>query len=209
MPRGPRLLLSHSFYHVITRANNRVTIFKSGADYQYYISLIIRFKKELPFDLYHYCLMPNHTHFLIRTKEAEKFSMFMKKLNLAYFYHFKKSNNWVGHLWQDRFRSQSVGKDEYFVQCGKYIELNPVRAGLVEYPSKYPYSSNLYYSFGAPNEVLSEDMIYHNMGKNPKERQKRYRDLLIDELVAKTYNKNIWGSGEQRYNEARKIRYHS
>lgn len=183
-------------------------IFKSESDYQYYISLIIRFKKELEFDLFHYCLMPNHVHMLIRTKNAHQFSLFMKKINLAYFYYFKKSESWIGHFWQDRFRSQPVGKDSYFIQCGKYIELNSVRAGLVSRAEDYNYSSCSFYTLGKENTVLTEDIFYQTLGKNIKERQNRYRNLVIDEIVMKNYRNKIWGSDEQRYNEKRKIKHH-
>ena len=76
--------------------------------------------------------MPNHTHMQIKTKSASDFAIFMKKLNLAYFHHYKREYDWVGHFWQDRYKSQPIGKDEYFIQCGKYIELNAVRAGIVK-----------------------------------------------------------------------------
>jgi putative transposase len=208
MARSPRLLLSQSYYHIITRGNNRMTVFSSDSDYRYYLELIARFKKELPFALYHYCLMPNHIHLLVRTQKAENFSMFMKKINLAYFYHFKNLNNWVGHLWQDRFKSQPVGKDEYFIQCGKYIELNPVRAGIVKNPEDYLYSSYNFYAQGKPNILLTEDIFYGDLGDSSKERRKKYADLVINEVVTNSYNKNIWGSPRQRYNEKRKINYH-
>lgn len=114
MSRPPRLLLSHSFYHVMTRGNNRNTVFRNHSDYIYYMSLIKKYKQDLPYDLYYYCLMPNHVHLLIQTKQAQKFSLFMKKINLAYFHYFRKHYGWVGHFWQDRFKSQPVGKDDYF-----------------------------------------------------------------------------------------------
>lgn len=209
MARAPRLLLSQSYYHIIVRANNRMTVFKSEEDYQYYFSLIIRFKEELPFDLYHYCLMPNHIHMQIKTHEAKKFSLFMKKINLAYFYYYKKKYKWVGHLWQNRFRSQPIGKDDYFIQCGKYIELNAVRAGIVKFPHEYPYSSYGYYFYGKTNPILTEDIFFNDLGANNKERRKSYNEMLIDDIVLATYAKKIWGSNNQRYNEYRKIYYNT
>lgn len=208
MPRSPRLLLSHSYYHVMTRGNNRNIVFKLVADYLYYLDLIDRFKKDLPFDLYHYCLMPNHVHFLVRTPNAQDFSNFMKKLNLAYFYHYKKSYKWVGHFWQDRFKSQPVGKDEYFIQCGKYIEMNSVRAGLVEKPEDYSYSSYQYYVSGKKDALLTDDLFYKDLGQTLKKRQKGYQDLIISDMVKENYLKRIWAGKLQSNNEAEKIRYH-
>ena len=89
--------------------------------------------------------MSNHIYFLIQTKNKD-FSIFMKKLNLSYYHYFKKKYGWVGHFWQNRFKSQPIGKDEYFIQCRKYIELNPVRANIVKDPKEYPYPSYSHYT---------------------------------------------------------------
>jgi len=208
MTRAPRLLLSQSYYHIIARGNNRMTIFKSGDDFQYYLKLLDRFKKELPFDLYHYCIMPNHVHMLVRTQKGDNFSLFMKKINLAYFSHFKKTYGWMGHLWQDRFRSQPVGKDNYFIQCGKYIERNPMRAGLVDRPEQYIYSSYHFYTSGRKDNLITRDLFYNDLAKTEFERRERYQNLLIDEKIIESYKGEVWGSNSQRYNETRKIHYH-
>ncbi len=208
MPRPPRLLLSQTYYHITTRGNNRLEVFKSDIDYQYFLELIARYKEEHPFDLYHYCLIPNHTHMQVKTNKASDFSKFMKRLNLAYFHHFRQNYNWIGHFWQDRFKSQPIGKDEYFIQCGKYIELNPVRAGLAENPENFLYSSYRHYAYGESNPLLTDDIFYESFGQNSKERQKAYQKLIIDEVVVKSYKKKTWGSADERYNERKKFKYH-
>ena len=189
----------------MTRGNNRNIVFKSDEDYQYYLELVSKYKIDHPFDLYHYCLMPNHTHFLIQTKKALDFSIFMKKLNLAYFHHYKREYGWVGHFWQDRYKSQAVGKDAYFIQCGKYIELNPVRASIVENPEDYKYSSYNYYAEGKPNHLITPDFMYEEMSKDGTERQIRYKELIVDQIIEESYSKNTWGSTWQRYREQDKI----
>ncbi len=207
MPRQPRLLLSQSYYHIMTRGNNKHVVSKDDSDYRYYLELIDRFKFELPFDLYHYSLMPNHVHLLVRTKKAEDFSLFMKKINLAYFYHYKKLYNWVGHFWQDRFKSQPIGKDSYFIQCGKYIELNSVRANLVKRPEDYQFSSYNYYAKGYTNKLITTDIFYESLGSNDIERQKRYKEMIISDFIRETYKEKVWGTPRQCYNENRKIRF--
>ncbi len=207
MPRPPRLLLSQSYYHVMIRGNNRHSVFKSNNDYLYFLELIGRYKTEHPFDLYHYCLMPNHIHMLLKTFKASDFSTFMKKLELAYFHHYRQQYDWVGHFWQGRFKSQPVGKDAYFIQCGKYIELNPVRANIISEPQEYSYSSYKYYTEGKKNSLITEDIFYNEFGFNDLTRQQNYQKMIIDEIVVKNYLKPIWGSNYQRYHEARKTRY--
>lgn len=202
------MLLPQSFYHIMTRGNNRHTVFKSDSDYQYFLELIVRYKSEHPFDLYHYSLMPNHTHMLVKTNKASDFSTFMKRLNLAYFHHYRQKYGWLGHFWQDRFKSQPVGKDAYFIQCGKYIELNCVRKGLVEKPEDYPYSSYQYYALGKNNPLITEDFFYESMGETLAQKQKAYQNLIVSDIIATSYKNKSWGSRYQQYHEQRKSRYH-
>lgn len=208
MPRPPRLLLSQSYYHIMTRGNNKNVVFRQDEDYLYYLHLIQKYKSQHPFDLYHYCLMPNHVHLLVKTNKASDFSNFMKKLNLAYFHYYHRKYTWVGHFWQDRFKSQAVGKDSYFIQCGKYIEINPLRKGIVKKQEDYKYSSYSYYAKGAPNSLMTEDIFYSDLGEDRLNRQKNYQDMLIEEVVAENYAKNVWGTSYQQYHEGQKTQYH-
>jgi len=145
---------------------------------------------------------------LVKTNKTSDFSNFMKKLNLAYFHHYRQSYGWIGHFWQDRFKSQPVGKDEYFIQCGKYIESNPVRAKLVEQPEEYPFSSYRYYVKGANDPLLTEDVLYESFGQNIKERQKTYQEMVIDDIILGSYKGKTWGSADERYNERKKLKNH-
>lgn len=205
MPRSPRLLLSESYYHVMTRGNNKNTVFRCDEDYSYYLELLSRFKIDHPFDLYHYCLMPNHVHLLVKTNKASDFSTFMKRINLAYFHHYRQQYGWAGHFWQDRFKTQPVGKDAYFMQCGKYIELNPVRAKLVDGPKDYRFSSYNYYTNGRPSHLITPDFFYEETGSNILDRQQKYEKLIVNQVIEESYVKNAWGSNRQRYQETQKI----
>jgi len=132
----------------------------------------------------------------------------MKKLNLSYFYYFKRNYSWIGHFWQDRYKSKPVGKDRYFIQCGKYIELNPVRANIVKKPENYSFSSYNHYAKGVKDKLITEDFFYQDLAKNQLQRQRAYQELVIADVVTDTYTKPVWGAKEQIYNEARKMRYH-
>lgn len=208
MPRTRRHLIPSSFYHIMARGNNKNKVFKTPSDYYLYISLIKKYKKELPFNLFHYCLMPNHIHMLIQTKSADDFSLFMKKISLAYFHYFRKKYGWVGHFWQDRFKSQPVGNNEYFIQCGKYIELNPVRAGLVKSPEEYYFSSYRFYSQGVKNDLITEDINFQQLGKTIEIRRKKYINLILSNIILEKYKDKVWGTDSQKYNETRKIKRH-
>lgn len=208
MARSARLLLSQSYYHIMTRGNNKTVVFRDDADYDYFLELIAKYKEKHPFDLYHYCLMPNHVHFQVKTKNASDFAVFMKKINLAYFHHYRQKYGWTGHLWQGRYKSQPIGKDAYFIQCGKYIEINPARKKLAQNPRDYFYSSHNYYAFGEPNVLITEDIFYNDLGKTKKERQKAYQKLIIGDIIIKNYKDAVWGDADQQHNEKGKIRYH-
>ncbi len=209
MPRQPRLLLSKSYYHIMTRGNNKNVVFRDDSDCQYYLKKFRQYKEELQFDLFHYCLMPTHVHQLIRTKNAADYSVFMKKINLAYFHYFRKKYGWVGYFWQGRFKSQPVGKDSYFIQCGKYIELNPVRKKITTDLGDYRFSSAQFYLGGKKNDLITEDLFYSELGENKTAQQKNYQKLIIDEEISRSYKENIWGNDYQTYQEKRKIKYNS
>lgn len=134
MPRQARFLPPDNVYHIMCRGNNSHDIFIQKEDYLKYLELLEKYKEDHPFDLYHYALMPNHIHFLLKTSKETNFSEFMKRLNLAYFHYYRIKYGWKGHFWQDRFKSKLISQDDYLIQCGKYIELNPVRANIVSDP---------------------------------------------------------------------------
>ena len=206
MPRQPRKLLSQSYYHIVTRGKNGHTVFRTPADFQHYLDLIQKYKQAQPFHIYHYCLMPNHTHLLVRTKKTADFSLLMKKLALAYYQYYYKNYGWTGHFWQGAYTSQPVGKDNYLIECGKYVELNPLRTGLVNEPEDYQYSSYGYYAFGEPNTLITPNTMFENLGGTPSIRRERYRDLVISGIVRGSYTQPVWGTPTQRYREIQKHR---
>ena len=183
MPRGARLVPENGFLHIMCRGNNRRKLFIKPCDYRFYLWLARKYKREEAINIIHYCIMPNHVHFLVGLAPESNLACFMKRLNLNYFFHYRKKREYIGHLWQGRFKSKILGKEDYFIQCGKYIELNPVRAGLCELPEEYAFSSYAYYAHGKEDMLLSEDPFYSSFGKTVQEQQAVYRDMIISEIV--------------------------
>jgi len=181
MPRVARIYTDEGVFHILARGNNKQSIFHRDADFQAYKSILTKYKEEHPHKLYHYCLMTNHIHLILETNRSTALSRFMKRVNLAYFTHYKRLYGYVGHFWQDRFKSLLISKDEYLLACGLYIERNPVKAKIISSPRSYKYSSYAYYAYGANDELIDADPLYEGMGKTGKERQERYRSLAIDE----------------------------
>jgi putative transposase len=108
----------------------------------------------------------------------------MKQVNLSYFGYYKKRYGYWGHIWQGRYKSNVIDGDAYLLHCGKYIELNPVRAGIVKSPDEYVFSSYRHYSTGYGDGVISDSPAYLGLSNEPKERKKLYSSFVVDgELV--------------------------
>ena len=107
----------------------------------------------------------------------------MKQLNLTYMNHFRRKYDYCGHLWQDRFKSNLIDVDSYLLQCGKYIELNPVRAGIVTQPRDFEFSSYRHYADGVKDELLDYNPVYLGLSSIDQERQKLYQNFVVDEQV--------------------------
>lgn len=211
MPRHPRFLPPDNYYHIMNRGNNHMPIFACHNDYRFYLKKLSELKAEHPFDLYHYCLMENHLHLLVKTTKESDFSNFSKRLNLSYSAYYQRNYGFVGHFWQGRFKSQLVSNDPYFIQCGKYIELNPVKGGIVKSPEDYPWSSYCYYALGKQNNLITEDIFYSELGINADERQYNFKNLVIDPAVIGYLDKNdaiALGDKKFIYNSNRRAKYH-
>lgn len=159
MPHRKRVLIEGCCYHLITRGNQKQEVFRCPDDYLMYCRLLKKFKRKFKFSVYAYCLMPNHSHILGETTVAQNISSFMHDLNRTYTLYFNHKYMKVGHLWQGRFKSKIINKDKYLIDCINYIELNPVRANLVDNAINYRWSS--YRSRILEEKDLTLDILLH------------------------------------------------
>lgn len=196
MPRPLRITIPNLPFHVLDRGNNRQIVFQEEEDFIYFLKLLKRYKKELKFKLYHFCLMPNHIHFMIEPTIEGSLSKIMMRLTLSYSSYFNKKYQGVGHVWQGRYKNSLIDKENYFIWCGLYIELNPVRAGLVVRPEDWQWSSYNFYAFGKVDAsiegLIDFDPYYLKLGNDLQERQKRYWQN-IEEVMKEKFLKNIRG----------------
>jgi putative transposase len=163
------------------RGNNKQIIFTNNEEKSYFLYLV-HLKKQLSgVHIYYYCLMDNHIHLIVRLEPQANLSRFMKQVLLAYYSLFKNKHEYVGHLFQGRFKSIIIETQSYLIQCGKYIELNPVRAGIVLYPSDYAFSSYRFYAQGTFDPLITPDPIYLSLGDTDSVRQALYKKLIINE----------------------------
>lgn len=178
MPRNLRLIVNQECYHVINRANTGQCIFDTPSSFVEYQALLEKYRRKFAVRIYHYVLMPTHVHLLLEPTNDD-LPRFMQGLTLAHTRRVHNRKKTYGHLWQGRYKSFHVDKDNYFLQCGQYIELNPVRAGLVASPSEYPWSSYLAYAHGVYNPIVTLDQFYPSLGKTIAERQAEYEKFLL------------------------------
>ena len=185
MPRARRIVPENAALHVISRGNNGNIVFHGDNDKLRYCALLRELKEENEIDIFHYCLMNTHIHIILNLNPDSTLSRFMKQLNLAYFHYYRKKYGYFGHFWQDRFKSNIIDQDSYLLQCGKYIELNPVRAGMVSYPGEYLFSSYNYYANGKPDGLITLSLAYLGLSDSVQIRQKQYIDFVVDSSIIK------------------------
>lgn len=178
MPRKPRELVDHGFYHLIARGNNRLSIFLIDEGFQYFKKLLFESKKKYAWTLSHYCLMSNHFHLLGQMERGCDLPKLMQFLLFEYSRWFRRREKYVGHLWQGRYKSPLIQKESYLLECGRYIERNPIRAGIVQDLKDYPWSSYRYYAFGESDDLVDEDSYYSSLGHEREKRQLNYQDFM-------------------------------
>lgn len=140
MPRFPRLVVPKYPHHVTQRGVRKQTTFFDNADYRAYLRLATNLSKEYSVAVWAYCLMPNHIHAIVVPQNTDSLSKLFAALHRRYARRTNARHDWVGHLWQKRF--YSVVMDEtHAVSAMRYVELNPVRAGLCLRPEEWPWSS--------------------------------------------------------------------
>jgi putative transposase len=142
MPRQPRLVVPDVPLHIIQRGNDRMACFRQERDYLVYLALLLQVSEKFECTVHTYCLMTNHVHLLLTPGSPDGCSRLMHTLAHRYAQYFNREHKRTGTLWDGRYRSCLVQSSSYVLACYRYIELNPVRAGMVSHPNAYPWSSH-------------------------------------------------------------------
>jgi len=125
--------------------------------------------------------MSNHFHLLIRANNAIDLPRFIQGLTLSYGQYYKRTYHHTGHVYQNRYKSILIEHDAYLLECGRYIERNPVRAGIITSAGEYFWSSYKYYANGKYDAIIDMDPVYTTLGNTPKERQEAYKEYVNTE----------------------------
>ena len=153
MPRKARKLSSTKIYHVMIRGNRKQDIFLEDEDRLKFIKILKKVKQKGEYELYAYCLMSNHVHLLIKEKN-EQISRVMKRINISYVNYFNQKYQQIGHLFQDRYKSEPIESENYLLAVLSYIHNNPLNAFVVNNLEEYPWSSYYIYTEGLSQQAL-------------------------------------------------------
>jgi putative transposase len=181
MPRRARIYIPGFPYHVIQRGNNREACFIEPENYQYYLDLWHELSMHYHCRVHAYCLMTNHIHFLVTPENKSAVSDTMKVVGSRYATYINRSYGRTGTLWEGRHRSSLVQTERYLLTCMRYIELNPVRAGMVQRPEAYRWSSYAFNAYGDPGWLQRHER-YMSLGISRDERCHAYRELFRSHL---------------------------
>lgn len=186
MPRPSRICAPGIPLHIVQRGNNREKCFLERRDFLRYLGFLANSKKKYGARLHAYALMTNHVHLLITPNFENSASRLMQNVGSAYVQSFNRIHSRTGTLWEGRFRSFPISSEEYLLACYRYIELNPVQAGIVQSPDEYPWSSYRANALGAANKLLDPSESWLSLGQNTVMRCQTYRklfDTAVDDLI--------------------------
>jgi putative transposase len=174
----PRIIVPGQALHIIQRGNNRQATFFSDEDYRKYLDTLDRLSKQYGCAIHAYVLMSNHIHMLATPAHKESVSLMMQGIGRTYVRYFNGRYRRSGTLWEGRYKSALIDSERYLLTCSRYIELNPVRAGMVTGPGQYRWSSYRANSLGRTDRNITPHALYQCLGPNPVACCQAYRALF-------------------------------
>ena len=182
MPRALRLILPGVAVHIIQRGNNRAACFRGDNDYLVYLAHLRQLAEKYECAVHAYCLMTNHVHLLLTPAAAEACTGLMRDLGQRYVQYFNRQHERSGTLWEGRFRSCIAESARYVLGCYRYIELNPVRARMVDHPTGYLWSSYATNSGMRSDPLITPHSEYIALAAEAEPRSVAYRGLFEQQL---------------------------
>jgi putative transposase len=183
MPRKRRLESPTGVYHWIVRGMNRRNIFHSKEDFEAFKALLLEYKSIFEIEIFHYCLMTNHAHLLLRCPTLESLAKFSHYIQRRYAYYYCKTHKLSGSVFRKGYKSICVDKDTYLLECGRYIERNPIKAGLSKTVEGYTYTSFPFYSKGQQDNLLTPSPAFLGLSNNAAERRAIYTRYVTEHRI--------------------------
>lgn len=212
MPRRSRIIVPDIPLHIIQRGNNHQPCFFADEDYLLYLDWLEEYAKSEGCSIHSYVLMTNHVHILLTPETSKSAGTLMKRLGQRYVQHINRTYKRSGTLWEGRYRSCIVQQQEYLFSCQKYIEMNPVRSGIVQHPGEYRWSSYLINCQGNASGLLKPHPLYQSLGLTNTDYQIAYQQMYQSELetgeidkIRKATNGNFALGNDRFQNEIGKV----
>lgn len=168
--------------HVYQRGNNRTACFANEGDYSFYLRKLEKAAAKYEVAVHNYVLMTNHIHLLVTPDTASGVSSMMQSLGASYVLFFNRKHERTGTLWEGRFKASLIESESYFFTVSRYIESNPVRAGMVSDPALHPWSSFMANAHGLEMPMLTPHPLYLQLGRDSEACRTRYHALFADAL---------------------------
>ncbi|TSE28020.1 Transposase IS200 like protein [Tepidimonas thermarum] len=182
MPRRPRIHLPGVPQHVIQRGVDRQPVFFSDDDCRFYLDWLGEYASKRDIALHAYCLMTNHVHLVLSAPSAGALPGLMQDMGRRYVQYVNRTYHRSGGLWQGRYKASYVQSERYLLACMRYVELNPVRARMVQAPGEYRWSSYRANALGEEDKLLTPHDQYLAIGSTAEQRQQTYRGLFATEV---------------------------
>lgn len=178
MPRAPRIYAPGGTMHVVARCNNREFCFTTPEAFEVLLDHLREMSGTYEVKLFAYTLMSNHIHLLLQSPDPDVLGRPLRWFMTQTAKTFHRLRNRRGHFWERRYRACLVEDDLYALAALRYVDRNPVRAGLVEDPTAYPWSSCATYALGAPSRLITPHPSYLGLSRYAKVRQRHYRAII-------------------------------
>ncbi|HEU5138245.1 MAG TPA: transposase [Steroidobacteraceae bacterium] len=183
MPRRARISFANIPHHIVQRGHCRKDVFQCDFDRLDYLATLAECRENLQFKLFAYCLMSNHVHLIIDPgNDATTISALMKRLAGRHARRLNLRNSWSGSIWESRFKCSPIETDRYLLTCGRYVDLNPVRAGIVRTPEEFAWSSYRARAGIDSCAWLDPDPAIESLAATDTRRRTRYRELVAQSL---------------------------
>ena len=182
MSRCPRICLPGLTQHVVQRGNNRCAVFGTSSDFEFFLWLLHRESVRYAVAIHAYVLMTTHFHLMATPSDRTGLSAMIQGIGRSYVPVFNFNHQRTGGLWEGRYRSFAIEDETYWLTCMRYVELNPVRAGMVRTPEAYRWSSAQAHVCGQANPILSAHELYLKLGTRSDEREHAWRTICGEAL---------------------------
>lgn len=190
--KPPRTIGKNICYHVRVQCNNKEFRFETSSDFHLYEEMVQRYQKKYGFHLYNYVLMHTHVHLIVNVINDFTIDRIMRSINQVFSFKYNRIKNRFGHLWISPYRSSVVDGDEYALCCMRYLDRNPVRAGIVTTPTHWRWGGFNYYAYGKENPLITPLPLYLDWAKEKFERNEKYKQFVEQILPSDAKRDKEW-----------------